>query len=275
MKTRRSKRKRFLKIFLPAIIPLIVCLSLLALPFEFSSQIKVTLSRPLVPAQKAFLAAGKAVKKTFLWIPRSWKAASEVKDLEEEVFFLENMIVAQRASIDSMETKLASVTEYYNENFLDQKPLLANVVAYDTSDLRKSMLIDIGSKHGVTEDSVVIADAALVGRVSSVGRSTSRVLLVTDPASRIPARILETGDVGIVEGGSGDTCKLKYLPRWGQKVEKGYKVVSTPIGGVFPDALFVATVAEDVKDEGAPYKTLRLRPRANPTRLSTVMVLKK
>lgn len=275
MGKRRNRKRRFLKIFLPAIIPLVVCLSLLALPFEFSGRIKTTLSRPLAPVQKAFLAAGNAVKKFALWIPQSWDAYSRVRDLEEEVFFLENMVVVQRASIDRLQTELASVTEHYKRGYLDQKPLLANVVAYDTSDLRRSMLIDVGSQHGVTKNSVVIADAALVGRVSSVGKSTSRVLLVTDPASKVPARILETNDVGMVEGGAGDVCRLKYLSRWGQKVEKGYKVVSSSIGGVFPDALFIASVAEDIKDDGSPYKTLKLRPRMDLSRIDTVMVLKR
>ncbi|MFQ5956496.1 MAG: rod shape-determining protein MreC [Candidatus Brocadiales bacterium] len=275
MRKRRNRRKRFLKIFLPAIIPLIVCLSLLALPFKFSSHIKTTLSRPLVPVQKAFLTAGNTVKRAFLWIPQSWNTYGKVRDLEEEAFLLENMVVVQKATIDRLETELASVTEYYNDDNLGQRPLLANVVAYDTSDLRKSMLIDIGSRHGVTENSVVVADAALVGRVSSVGKSTSRVLLITDPASKVPARILETDDVGVVEGGSEGMCRLKYLSRWGQRVEKGYKVVSSPIGGVFPDALFIATVAEDIEDEGSPYKALKLRPRVDPARVNTVMVLKK
>lgn len=274
MRTRKSRRKRFLKIFLPTFIPLIVCLSLLAIPSKFSNRIKTTLARPLVPIQKASLTAGAAAKNTLLWIPRSWNASARIRNLEEEVFMLENMVVAQKATADRLRTELTSVTEYYKEGALTQKPLLANVVAYDTSDLRKSMLIDVGVLQGVTENSVVIADTALVGRVSTVGRSTSRVLLITDPASKVPARILETEDVGVVEGGSGDTCRLKYLSRWGQKVEKGYKVVSSPIGDVFPDSLFIATVADDVDSEGSPYRTLKLRPRVNPTRVRTVMVLK-
>ena len=276
MRTRRNnKKKRFLKIFLPTIVLLIVCLSLLAIPSRVSDHIKLTLSRPLAPIQKVFLTAGTAVQKTLIWLPRSWNTSSKVNDLEEDVFILENVIVAQKTTIDRLQTKLSSVTEYYKEGVLEQKPLLANVVAYDTSDQRKSMLIDVGSRHGVTENSVVIANAALVGRVSTVGKSTSRVILITDPASKVPARILETEDVGIVEGGSGNSCRLKYLSRWGQRVEKGYKVVSSSIGGIFPDSLLIATVTEDIAKEGSPYSTLKLRPRVNPARINTVLVLKK
>lgn len=260
---------------MPTVIPLIVCLSLLAIPSKVSDHIKITVSRPLSPIQKASLAAGSAVKKAFRWIPHSWRLSSNVSELEEDVFILENVVVAQKATIDRLETELASVTEYYKEGVLEQKPLLANVVAYDASDQRRSILIDIGSLHGVTENSVVIADAALLGKVSTVGNSTSRVILITDPASKVPARILETDDVGMVEGGSPAECRLKYLPRWGQKVEKGYKVVSSSIGGVFPDSLPIATVVEDIDNKGSSYRTLKLKPRVNPANVKTVMVLKK
>ncbi|MGR3296296.1 MAG: rod shape-determining protein MreC [Candidatus Bathyanammoxibius sp.] len=275
MRTRRNRRRRFLKIFLPALIPFVVCLSLLAIPSRISDRMKLVISRPLAPVQKASLAAGSAVTNAFLWIPRSWNASSKIMDLEEEVFLLENILVAQRATMDRQKTELASVTEYYKGNALSQKPLLANVVAFDTSAFRRSMLIDVGSRDGVTENSMVIADSALVGRVTSVGTSTSRVLLITDPASKIPARILETEDVGVLEGASGNVCRLKYLSRWGEKVEKGYKVVSSSIGGVFPDAIFIATVVEDIDGEGTPYKTLVLRPRVNATKVHTVMVIKR
>ena len=275
MRTRRNRKRRFIKIFLPTIILFVVCLSLLAIPSRISDHIKLVVSRPLVPVQKASLTAGEAVSNAFLWIPRSWRASSKIRDMEEEVFILENILVAQRATIDRQKTELASVTEYYKGNALSQKPLLANIVAYDTSELRRSMLIDVGSRDGVTENSMVIANSALVGRVSSVANSTSRVLLITDPASKIPARILETEDVGIIEGASGNICRLKYLSRWGEKVEKGYSVVSSSLGGVLPDAIFIATVAEDVDIEGTPYKTLELRPRVNPTRVNTVMVIKR
>lgn len=275
MKTRRIRRRGFPKKILLAIIPLVICLSLLAIPLGLANRIKITISSPLKPLQKAFLVTGKEVKRAFLWIPASCQAFSRVEELEEEVLGLQNKVATQEAAISQLQTELASVTEYYREVKMGQKPLLARVIAYDSTDLRESILIDVGSRHGITPDSLVLARDALVGRVSAVGNSTSRVLLITDPASRIPARILETSDVGVVEGGSGELCRLKYLSRWGSRVEEGYRVVSAPIGGVYPDALFIATVAETLEEEGMPYRTLKLKPRFDLARVDTVLVLKK
>lgn len=271
MRNRRHRRKKILL----ALIPLFVSCILLALPLWLSNRIKFTLSSPLKPMQKAFLVAGKEVKRAFLWIPNSWKASERVELLEEELLSMENKLTSQEAAIQRLRGELASLTEYYEGVVYAQKPLLAHVVGYDTSDFRKSITIDIGKRHGITPDSVVLADNALVGRVSSVGASTSRVLLITDPGSRVPARILETSELGVVEGGTGNLCRLKYLSRWGSRVEKGYRVVSSPMGGIYPDSLFIATVAEDLEEDGVPYRTLKLRPSVDMAGVDTVLVLKK
>lgn len=276
MKRWRSKRHNSSRKFLLALIPLIISLSLLSLPLAFSGKIRLLVSFPLQPVQKTFLKAGGEVKKALLCLPASWTAFNRVKELEGEVQRLQNSLVHKEATLVRLQTELASVTEYYKEVKVTQKPLLAHVIGYDTSDFRKTLLIDAGSKHGVTKDSVVLAKEALVGKVSAVGPYTSRVLLITDPASRIPARILETSDVGVVEGTSGELCRLKYLPKLSTsdgKTLKGFRVVSTPVGGIYPDSLYIATVTGEEKEEGIPYKTLKLKPGVDLAKVDTVLIL--
>jgi len=276
MKRWRSRRHNPPRKILLALIPLVISLALLSLPFAFSDKVRLLAGSPFKPVQKAFLEAGRVVKQAFVWVPTSWTASRRVKELEGEVQGLQNRLVQREVAVARLQTELASVTEYYKEVKAPQRPLLAHVVGYDVSDFRKTFLIDVGSRHGVAKDSVVLAQDALVGRVSSVGPYTSRVLLITDPASRVPARILETSDLGVVEGTSGGLCRLKYLPKWstsGGKVQKGFRVVSAPIGGIYPDSLYIATVADDVEEEGTPYKTLKLKPGVDFTKLDAVLIL--
>lgn len=219
--------------------------------------------------------AGHEVKNAFLWLPTSWGASQRVNELERQIQTLQNRLVNKEAAIDRLHTELATVAEYFREVKAKQKPLLAHVIGYDTSDFRKTLLIDVGSRHGVTTNSVVLAQDALVGRVSAVGPYTSRVLLITDPASRVPARILETRDLGVIEGTSGGLCRLKYLPKWSTnaKAQKGFRVVSAPTGGIYPDSLYIATVAEDLEEEGTPYKVLKLKPGVDLDKVDTVLIL--
>ncbi|HHT9119944.1 MAG TPA: rod shape-determining protein MreC [Candidatus Hypogeohydataceae bacterium YC41] len=276
MKSWRSKSRKSSRKFLLVLIPLIIALALLSLPIAFSDKIKLMAGTPFQPVQKAFLKAGQEVKRAFLWLPASWAASNRVKELEGEVERLQNRLVNLEATMYGLRTELASVTEYYKEAKVAQKPLLAHVIGYDTSDFRKTFLIDAGSKHGVAKDSIVLAREVLVGRVSAVGPYSSRVILITDPASRVPARILETSDLGVVEGTSGGLCRLKYLPNFptsdGRDL-KGFKVVSAPVGGMYPDSLYIATVAEDEEEGGRPYKTLKLKPGVDLAKVDTVLIL--
>jgi rod shape-determining protein MreC len=275
MKRWRSNRRNPRRKLFLVLIPLIVSLGLLSLPLAFSSKLRLLVTSPFMPAQRAFTKAGQEVKEALLWLPTSWGATRRVRELEGRLQELQNQLVHKEATTARLQAELASVTEYYKEVKVAKKPLLAHVIGYDTSDFRKTFLVDAGSKRGVAVDSVVLARNALVGRVSAVGPYTSRVLLITDPASRVPARILETSELGVVEGTSGGLCRLKYLPKWSAsgKVQKGSRVVSAPVGGICPDSLYIATVTEEVEEEGTPYKVLKLKPGVDLARVDSVLIL--
>lgn len=259
------------------IIVLAISLFLLILPIGISSRIKTVITSPLTPLQKATFQLGTIVNGYFLNILSLWKKADEYQKLEKKVFSLQNKVVQQQYIINKMDNELKNLTYFY-ESALGgdgkEKPVVATVIGYDTSDFRKSIVIDAGSKLGVTTDNVVISDGALVGRISEVGRSSSRVQLITDPASRVPARVLETREQGIVEGTSGPLCRLKYIPRT-TKIEKNQKVVSSGIGDIFPESIYIANVVESVAKGDEPFRHIELLPRMNPSKLEVVLVVRK
>lgn len=63
-----------------------------------------------------------------------------------------------------------------------------------------TVTIDAGTDAGVQPDMTVVSGAGLVGRVVSAGRTTATVLLITDPASTVGARIGDTMDMGFLTG---------------------------------------------------------------------------
>lgn len=259
------------------IILLAISLILLTLPIAISSRIKMAIASPLTPLQKTTFQLGTAINGYFQSILSLWKKADECKKLERRVFSLQNKVVEQQYTINKMNNELKNLTYFYESALggdKKEKPVVATVIGYDASDFRKSIVIDAGSKHGVVTDNVVISDGALAGRISEVGRSSSRVQLITDPASRVPARVLETREQGIVEGTSGPLCRLKYIPRTAQ-VEKNNKVVTSGIGDIFPESIYIADVVESVVKEDEPFRHIELLPRMNPSKLEVVVVTRK
>ena len=125
---------------------------------------------------------------------------------------------------------------------------------------RKSITVNAGSKQGVKPNDIVVSNNALIGKVVSVSGGSCVVQLITDPASRIPGRVLQTREQVIVEGNATGFCQLKYVPRWA-KLKKGDDIVSSDIGGFFPPSLPIATVVETEVKGGDLFQSVKVLPK--------------
>lgn len=63
-----------------------------------------------------------------------------------------------------------------------------------------TVTLDVGASSGVRRDMTVMTGDGLVGRITRVGPSTATVLLATDAASSIGARLEDSQEIGIVQG---------------------------------------------------------------------------
>ena len=82
----------------------------------------------------------------------------------------------------------------------------------------------------------------LVGRISGVGESTSRVLLLTDAASRIPVAIQPSGQRAIVAGDNSNSPHVDFIEN-ADLVRPGDQIITSGDGGVFPAGLLVGQLA--------------------------------
>lgn len=106
------------------------------------------------------------------------------------------------------------------------------------------LLLNKGSKDGVREGMAVITPAKVaVGKIGEVFETTSRVMLLSHPASSFDAKILQEGVVGLVQGQGRYQASLDLIPQE-SKVVPGDIVVSASLGGVFPEGLLIGEVKE-------------------------------
>lgn len=249
---------------------IVISIILLIIPENISNHVKVTIASPLAPLQKIIFQTGNFFKK----IAFIMKSADERAELEEKVFRLQNKIIKQQNALNVLNKKLGTVSEFRKKIDNKEKPLMADLIAYDASNFRRSILIDIGSKQGVSFNDVVVFGDALVGRISTIGRSSSRVMLITDPASNIPARFLKSRIQGIVQGTANNKCLIKYIPRQ-VEVKKGDKVISSGVGRVFPKSIYIGDVVGVKKRSASLFKDIKLKPRIDFSKIEHVLVIKK
>lgn len=141
------------------------------------------------------------------------------------------------------------------------------VIADSGSPFRQSVLLNVGARDGIVEGWATMDGLGLVGRISGVGQNTSRVLLLTDPTSRIPVTIQPSGQRAMLAGDNTAAPLLGFLEDPGL-VRPGDRVVSSGDGGLFPAGMLVGEVAQ------GPDARLRVRLSADYQRLEFLRVLR-
>jgi len=133
-----------------------------------------------------------------------------------------------------------------------------------------------GSDHGIAVDMPIISGDAVVGYVVEVGGKWSKAVTLIESASSVGAYISRTGDLGVVEGNfsliSDGLCEMKYIPA-DADVQVGDRVVSSGLGSVYPKGLVIGYVEEADVDLYGRTLIAKIRPAADLSGLSRVMVM--
>ncbi len=255
-------------------ILVIISISFLTIPASITNNIKVTVASPLAPVQKIISQTSDFIKDRFKKLTSITSNAQKNEEMEKEVFILKNKIVKQQDDINVYRQKLGIVSKFKKNNHGNEKPIIADIIGYDVSSFRKSIIIDVGTKQGASAGDIVVFGNALVGRISAIGRSSARVVLVTDPASNVPTRFLQSRTQGMVQGTADGTCIMKYVPRQTEIYELD-KVVTSGIGGAFPKSLYVGDVIEVKQKNAKLFKNIKIKPRVAISKIEHVLVIKK
>ncbi|SDE14861.1 rod shape-determining protein MreC [Paracoccus isoporae] len=157
------------------------------------------------------------------------------------------------------------------QNNVQIDPSLTSITGVVLTDsgtaFRQSVLLNVGRRDGVIDGWAVMDGLGLVGRISGVGNQTSRVVLLTDPSSRIPVMVQPSGENALLTGDNSTLPTLDFIER-PENVRPGDRVVSSGDGGVFPPDILIGQVVQG--SDGR----LRLRMAADYGRLEFLRVLR-
>jgi rod shape-determining protein MreC len=151
--------------------------------------------------------------------------------------------------------------------------LPAEIVNIQLSSLRQRLLLNRGVANGVFKGQAVLDDKGLIGQTTHVGPWSAEVILITDPEHAVPVRVERTG-LRTIAVGAGDTASLAlpYLPG-NADIKSGDLLVSSGLGGVFPEGYPVARVTEVHRDAVQPLAQVRAAPLAHVDTDSEVMLV--
>ena len=135
------------------------------------------------------------------------------------------------------------------EEHTDFEIVPAGVIGRDYNSRFGSFTIDKGSYHGVEPRDPVISEEGLVGIVSEVGLTHSKVITLLDVSLNVGAvdnRVRETGIVtGSMELAEQGLCRMDYLDRESGALTGDLVITSGSDGeGLFPQGLVIGTITQ-------------------------------
>ena len=133
---------------------------------------------------------------------------------------------------------------------LRTEPPVAMVTARSISDARgpfvNARLLDAGATKGVKVGNPVINEHGLVGRIGGVSGGVSRMLLVTDVASRIPVLIDRSDARAVLTGDGSGNPRLEYNVQGPGAIQAGDRVLTSGDGGGLPRGVPIGVAAKGI-----------------------------
>ncbi len=146
-------------------------------------------------------------------------------------------------------------------------PMVTGRVVLDTrGPFANSRLADVGEEKAVKVGNPVMSERGLVGRVVGVAKGASRILLLTDVASRTPVLVDRTDARAILMGDGGTNPRLAFL-RGQNPVREGDRILTSGDGGVFPRGLPVGVASVGLDGQW------RVRLHADLTAIDFIRIL--
>ncbi len=149
----------------------------------------------------------------------------------------------------------------------------ARVTARSLDRLGGSLTIDKGEKDGLLPNRAVITPEGLVGRVERTAPHESRVLTLLHRDCAVAVRVGRSRVDGVLQWEFGERPVLNLLYVSSQEdVKKGDLVLTSGLGGIFPEGVRVGTVTRVGIAENGLMKELQVTPAVNFRSLEEVLV---
>ena len=224
-----------------------------------------------------FQKVGSAIASSIGEFSENFKSAAELNREKEEL----------QSEINTLREQLVEYEEAVNENEFYEKYLniknlnpdfefaQASVLGTDPDDIFEGFTIGAGSLNGISLYDPVITDEGVVGYISEVGTTTSKVTTILDPELTCGAFDSRTNDAGALTGDS-EMIKKGYTKFYNLPRTCSVAVVDlivTSGSGIFPAGLILGNIVSISSDPVSTSLFAEVKPVVKFDELKRVMVL--
>jgi rod shape-determining protein MreC len=145
---------------------------------------------------------------------------------------------------------------------LGEQFLISELMSVSLAPYEHVVTVNKGSRFGVYGGQAVLDAKGIVGQVKQALPLSSQIILITDPNHATPVQLNRNGLQTIALGtGRLNQLNLPFLPN-NADIKKGDLLITSGLGGVFPQGYPVAVVESIVEQPGKPFAVIKARPTA-------------
>ncbi len=193
---------------------------------------------------------------------------SKIERLEKE----NKMMKMNLQKIDILEdevSRLRSIKRTMSKKF--ENIQIAKVMQGDVIPNKESIKINIGSNDKVIMGQTVMGANGLIGQIVEVALYSSKVLLITDVNSNVPAIITRTGKQVIIKGRSQDDL-LEISFTDDTDIKSGDLIVTSGQAGRFIASLNIGRIVKIDMNEGERFAQVLVEPSEYIENINEVIV---
>ena len=249
-------------------------LALLNLPADVSRRAKAGFRELLAPLQGAVAGASQRTGERLRSLRGLRGLAEENRRLAEDLVRLRLEAQALKA-LEAENGALRRQLQFQQRT--PRRLVLADIIGRDVTGWWQTIRLGKGAADGIGRDMAVLTPEGLIGKTIEVSPHTCDVLLISDPACQVSARLSRSGAFGIVAGrgpsaGAQVVCRMQYLNK-NVPLVPGDEVVTSGLGGVFPAGLLVGYIERVETDPSGLFQGADVIPKADLGLLDYVFVV--
>ena len=187
----------------------------------------------------------------------------------------ENLVLQGRSQqMASLQAENVRLRALLNSSALVRADVLvAELIGVSPDPERLQLVLNKGERDGVYVGQPLIDANGLMGQVVEVSAGTSRALLIADVTHSVPVKVNRNGVRAIVEGsGELGSLEVRHVSAT-TDIEVGDLLVTSGLGGRFPEGYPVAVVREVQRDAGEPFARVLAVPSAALDRARHVLLV--
>ncbi len=194
----------------------------------------------------------------------------EISNLKQENLDLK-IKLQELASLKGENIRLRKITE--ESSLTSKKQTIVKVINSSASPIKRVVVIDKGSNHGIYVGQNVIGTKGLVGQIIETSFLSSKVILITEPTHDIPGQVNRTGEKIIVSGSKDDGKLIVNYAGTNSDIKKGDVISTSGAGNRFKAKIPIGEVKDVSNELDIEFKRVEIEPFEDPARMPELILI--